>query len=108
MYDEPYASQQLVLFSTASLDTSNVTFSNGFAGQEVDSQNYTWDAAGPKIKVGPVTEYPVVYVDYTLRELGPGALLGPIGAAILLAAIIPILLILGYVLTELGGLQATR
>jgi len=108
MYDEPYASQQLILFSGADLTTSNVTFSSGFAGYELNENNYTWNEDGPRVTVDPATELPVVYIDYTERVLGIGSLVGPVGAAIVLAGLLPILLVVGYVVTQLSGVAGGR
>jgi len=110
MFDEPYASKQLILFSGASLETSNVTFSSGFAGSEVDAANYSWSNDGPQVSVDPQTNYPVVYIDYdfTATGLTVDTLTGPVGSTIILAGLIPVILILGYVALKLGGFRSTR
>lgn len=105
MYDEPYRSNQLVLFSGASLDQSNVTFSSGFEGSKVAEKNYTFDSTGPRIRVDSQTNLPVVYVDYTIKELGPGTVVPELSSALVLAAMLPTLLIIGVIIMNLQSVQ---
>jgi hypothetical protein len=110
MYDEPYRSFQYVFHSSAQLDYTNVTFSDGFEGENLTANgNYTWDSDGPRIKPtagGELDTQPVAYVDYDYEDVfGPQILVDPFESAIGLAAIVPILAILGYFIFIFGDLR---
>jgi len=103
MYDEPYANQQLILFSGASLEQSNVTFADGFDGRKLSESEYEWNTVGPRLKV--TAALPVAYVDYTIRSLGPGTVVPELNNALGFAALLPLLLIIGLMLTYLRDTQ---
>lgn len=102
MFDQPDKSTQLVFFTDADLEQSNVTFSQGLPGQVLNGANllnditgstdYQWETSGPQIKPLAGEELdgaPVAYVDYSFE----GALSGIVEAwsgAVTLAALIPL------------------
>lgn len=114
MFDEPYASEQLLLFTDAAMSQSNVTFSAGFPGRELTAGraglgqgDYAWDTTGPQLQLlddGSAADAPVVYVDYTHWEFG--ALHGFTAAfsqSVILAGLLPVLVIVGYIVYTLNG-----
>lgn len=111
MYDEPYRNFQYVFHSPTELNYNNVEFSDGFAGENLTATgNYTWDTDGPRIRPeagGELDTQPVAYVDYNYENVfGPQILVDPFESAIGLAALVPILAILGYfifIFRDMGG-----
>lgn len=111
MFDEPYADQQVILFSSASLETSNATFASGFAGETLDrgqyaatGGDYVWQESGPEIKLvsgGDGEGLPIVYVDYTLKKLSPTSWVSTVEQVWGLAALVPFIVIAGYLFTVL-------
>lgn len=78
MFDQPNRSKQIILFASATLTQSNVSFSGGFAEQIMTEKNksvsgdYNWSTEGPTIEPttnGLLADAPVVYIDYTFEEL---------------------------------------
>lgn len=111
MFDEPYRDWQYIFYSDANLDTSNVTFSDGFQGTEMQrgqyafaGDDYDWNPDGPRIKPlggGELEDAPVAYVDYNSSAIGPHSLTSQWESAVMLAALLPIILILGYTVARL-------
>lgn len=78
MYDEPERATQRAFWSTASIQTSNVSYRAGLPGEEMDQasgwnnltgrSDYVWQPDGPRIAAvtgGALDEAPVAYVDWT-------------------------------------------
>lgn len=115
MFDEPSASQQPIFFSDATMAQQNVTFSAGFDGQQLTEgqyafagSDYEWMESGPKIRLldgGDADGAPVVYVDYTEQLLSPATWTPTATTVIGLAAILPMLLLIGYLLAVLRRAQ---
>lgn len=115
MFDEPGQSTQLLLFAPGHVAQNNVTFSDGLDGEVLQEgqfaalgADYEWSNEGPQIKLLTNSEFadaPVVYVDYTQKRLSPLILVSDWKAALGLAALVPIILILGYIVVTL---QNTR
>lgn len=112
MFDEPYESSQLVLFSGTELEQSNVTFSQGFEGRQLTegqyavTADYTWNENGPRIRLlegGSADDIPVAYVDYTKSGIDTNVLVEGFTAALALAALAPILLIVGYIVMTMDS-----
>jgi len=106
MYDEPPKTTQLALFQSGGLDTSNVTYSGGFAGTTLEdtllTDDYDWRDDGPEIRVNSPTESPVVYIDYTLRKASPTSIVDGIAQAYVLAALLPIVIAALLVISVIG------
>lgn len=77
-FDHRDASTQPIYFTDTSLEQSNVSFSDGLDGSEMDGQSfindiigstdYVWDTDGPRIYVvegGELDGAPVAFIDYT-------------------------------------------
>lgn len=111
MYDEPYAQTQLLLLAPGQLETYNASFVSGFEGKELQEgrfaatgSDYSWNEEGPQIKPlsgGEVENAPVVYVDYTQRKLSALELVPAWTSALGLAALVPIIVILGFIVVKL-------
>lgn len=104
MFDEPYADDQLLLYTDASLETYRATYVAGFGGTELSPGNdYEWNETGPAIRAvsgGAIDGAPVAYVDYSApEELIPMAqqLRDGWATAMALAAVAALLLILGAI-----------
>lgn len=80
MFDQPNKDTQLLFFTSASLTTSNVSYSAGLIGNELvpgsnllSQSDYGWRTEGPQISPleGGRLEYaPVAYVDYDKKTAG--------------------------------------
>lgn len=110
MFDEPYESSQLILFTNSKLEQSNVTFSQGFEGRELDrgqygiTSDYTWNVDGPRIRIlegSSADGIPVAYVDYTRKGINTNILNDDFASAIAMAALVPIILVVGYIVTQM-------
>jgi len=100
MYDEPYRSNQLLLFAPGSIATSNVRYSEGFAGEQLSDSDYAWSIEGPQIRVdsdSTYANYPVVYVDYWIQYFGFGNYLSLMQSVITVGAVAILALAIGYV-----------
>jgi hypothetical protein len=117
MFDEPDRDQQRLFFSGASLETSNVTYTTGLPGNELDgatitndltgATDYEWDTQGPRIKPvdgGRLDGAPVVYVDWATKG-ATGTFARDFTEAVELAGVALLVAILA---TVVGILQATR
>lgn len=111
MFDEPYRNGQYIFFTNARMDTFNATFSDGFAGSElqegrfaITGADYEWNPDGPRIKPlsgGELDGAPVAYVDYDESTVGPGSLLSDFENAVVLAGLLPVLVIVGFIALKL-------
>lgn len=111
MFDQPDRDTQLILYASAALTESNVSYSDGFAAQEmtragiVQDNDYQWTDDGPKINPqsgGELDGAPVAYASYDFDT----ALADTIGAwadVVKVAALIPVLLISLVILSRLRG-----
>jgi hypothetical protein len=112
MFDQADKSTQLIFFTDTRLEQSNVTFSQGLPGEQMDAKSllvmnpdYEWDTSGPKIKPldgGQLDGAPVAYVDYQYE----GALSKVVDSwsnAVGLAALIPMAGIALLILRRLQG-----
>jgi len=115
MFDEPYRENQLLLYNTGSVETSNATFSNGFSGEKLERDgllggDYKWRDNGPQIKPlagGAIEDAPVAYVDYQSKPLFAeyvSTVNTTLGLATLIVILIPFAIIVGY----LYAMQDTR
>ena len=123
MFDEPYRDSQRIYYSSANLQQYNVTFVQGHPGQELDEgdfsvagADYEWDPEGPRLKPisdGVVTGArldgaPVAYVDYTSANLESRGLTAQFTSALLLAGLVPVIVVLGYIVTTFSGVRGGR
>jgi hypothetical protein len=112
MFDEPAASRQRLFYSDAYLEQSNVSFKQGHPGQVLEEgsvgllgADYEWNTEGPELKPvsgGRLDGAPVAYVDYNLQTVSVGSLTGSFTNALILAGLLPVILILGYIATTLN------
>lgn len=114
MYDEPYRTNQRVLFSSAEISTSNASFVTGFEGEELEdgsglsANHYDWRTDGPQIRLvqgTPYSDYPIVYVDYDRSGLTTDSLTDGFNTAVGLVGVAFILLISGFII---GVLKRNR
>jgi predicted RecA/RadA family phage recombinase len=111
MFDEPGANRQRLFYSDAYLEQSNVSFERGHPGTVLDEgsfgvlgADYEWNKDGPELKPvggGRLDGAPVAYVDYNLQTVDVGRLTGSFTDALVLAGLLPVILILGYIATTL-------
>lgn len=110
MFDEPARATQRIFFTDTDLQTSNATYSDGFAGSTmVNGTDYEWDTDGPRIKPlagGDLDGAPVAYVDYDL-EGGSATLLTPTlnswADFVQVAILVPLILVAVLILRLLRG-----
>jgi hypothetical protein len=112
MFDEPDKSRQRLFYTDAYLEQSNVSFQRGHPGTVLDEgsfgllgADYEWNTEGPELKPvsgGRLDGAPVAYVDYNLQTVDVGRLTGSFTNALVLAGLLPVILILGYIVTTLG------
>jgi len=118
MFDEPGASRQRLFYSNGYLEQSNVSFERGHPGQVLDEgsfgvlgADYEWNKDGPELKPvggGRLDGAPVAYVDYNLQKVDGGRLTGSFTDALVLAGLLPVILILGYIATTLDLIGGGR
>lgn len=112
MFDEPDAGQQQIFFTNADLEQSNVSFSEGLAGEEMTSASallgqadYEWEATGPRIRPvsgGELEGAPVAYVDYEYED-ALADVIGGWSGFVGMAAMVPLLAIAGLLVSRLQG-----
>lgn len=102
MFDQPRRKNQLVFFANAQLQQSNVSFSDGLSGHEMQSKSlfssnadYEWSNEGPQLKPlagGGLDGAPVAYVEYTFKTeyADPDDMFGMFTG---LASLLPLLMI---------------
>jgi hypothetical protein len=115
MFDQPDKNTQLILYTSAALDQSNVTFSAGFAAQQMQEgdlaatgADYKWDPTGPQIAFIEGSELdgaPVAYASYTFGVAGVAGLVGGWATLIQVAALLPMIGIGLAILTKLREAQ---
>jgi len=119
MYDEPDRSTQRVFFSNADLTTSNVTFADGYDGEQMDGKSfinditgatdYRWGSVGPKIKPVSGGQLDGAPVAYTAYEAGASKYLDTLAddwiQAIQLAGVLFLLIPVGAILVYLQGVR---
>lgn len=110
MFDEPEKDSQLLFHAPGRIRTSNVTFSTGLAGSEMDpdalvsSGDYRWGEDGPTIEPtadGALAYAPVAYVDYDFED----ALADVINAwsdLVSLAALVPMMALIAVIIAKVG------
>lgn len=118
MVDEPAKSRQRLYYTDAYLKQSNVTFQRGHPGQMLDEgsigllgADYEWNTEGPEIRPvggGRLDGAPVAYVDYNLQTVRVESLTGSFTNALILAGLLPVILILGYIVTSLNPVGGGR
>lgn len=115
MFDEPEQRTQDIFFTDTRLETSNATFSQGYAGDVMDRKDlisditgetdYVWETSGPQIYVvegGELDGAPVAYVEYDYE----GALSSIINAwsdLVGLAALLPLLFVVVAIIALVRG-----
>jgi len=112
MFDEPYRSSQRLYYTSAVLQQSNVSFQQGHAGQTVDEgdfavlgADYKWRSDGPELAPvggGRLDGAPVAYVDYNEQRVSTTDLTRQFSSALVLAGLIPVVLVVGYIVTTLN------
>lgn len=118
MFDIPETNTEPVFFSPATMRLSNVTYVDGYDGNEMDEgrfaamgADYKWTDDGPTIRPiedGDLDGAPVAFVTYTGYDTGVGQLLSGFRSALMLAGLLPVLLVLGYVVVVFRGLEGRR
>lgn len=112
MYDAGTGSGVRVFFSPASATASNVTWADGFGGQVLSGiSDYEWETDGPTVRAragGEIDGAPVAYVAYEFDGEEEISIVVGVADALSLMAIVPLLLILGAVLTVVGTVQNMR
>lgn len=110
MFDQPNRDRQLILFDSADLTQSNVSYSSGFTEQVMSedtllvSGDYEWKSDGPELKPtsgGSLASAPVAYVSYT-AQTGLDGLVETVGTALLIGGVVVI------VLTSALAIRAVR
>lgn len=116
MFDQPDRSTQLLLYTGTSLDQSNASFSQGFAEQIMSAQgvlgggDYEWDNNGPKIRAlsgGDLDGAPVVYASYEY-DGDTSFMVDAWNDTVGLAALLPILILLGVIWFYFGAIRTGR
>lgn len=106
MFDEPDKNSQSIFFTGTRMEHSNVQFSPGLDGQVLSrGTDYEWNTEGPQIKPlsgGELDGAPVAYVDYTFESALHSTIEGW-GDAVRIAAMIPMILIIGVIIARLRG-----
>lgn len=121
MFDEPYRDTQQLFFASGDIIVNNGQFVDGLDGQKMDGQgfwnditgetDYQWDPNGPRIRAvegGDLDGAPVAYVDWTATGRLSTSIVDDWAEAMVLAGLIPVLLILGYVVVQLQGLRGGK
>lgn len=115
MFDEPAQDTQLIFFTSASLQTSNVTYSQGLPGEVLEGKNtwndlvgttdYVWDTDEPRIAPvdgGQLDGAPVAYVNYT-EKTATDSFTADVIESIQLAGVAIIVSVLGYIVVVFRG-----
>lgn len=96
MFDQPNASQQLLFYTSADLEQSNVTFSQGIPEDiQTEGTDYEWDHVGPDVRAisgGDLDGAPVVYATYDF-DSPEQSLFSGWGTYVEIAALVPLLLV---------------
>lgn len=102
MFDQPGRDTQLLLYTDADIETSNVTYSDGFAAQEMQGDgnlvgaDYRWEELGPKvapIEGEELSGAPVAYVSYDLSVRGADKVVSSWSNFTDIASLVPVILI---------------
>lgn len=111
MFDQPGKSTQLLLYTDTKLTQSNVAFSQGFLEQEQSKgTDYEWRDNGPQVAAvasGDLDGAPVAYASYELYTRDTW-LIDTWEDTVGLAALIPILLVLGIIYVYFAKMRNTR